>query len=59
MFGIVKSEVQNHWTVLVLDLLLKKYFVRGLDHDLRLLFVQMKGKNKRNLTPPSKEELLF
>lgn len=26
MFGSVKSEVQNHWTVLVLDLLLKKIF---------------------------------
>lgn len=52
MFGIVKSEIQNYWTVLVLDLLLKKYFVHGLDHDLKLLFVPVMGKSKRNLTPP-------
>lgn len=38
----------NHWTVFGLHLLLKKYFVPELDQDLRLLFVQMKGKTKKN-----------
>lgn len=59
MFGIGKSEVQNYQTALVLDLLLKKYFVHCLDHNPKLLFVPIMGKSKRNLTPPKKEELLF
>lgn len=57
MFGIVKSEVQNYQTVLVLDLLLKKYFVHCLDHNPKLLFVPITGKSKRNLTPPQKREI--
>lgn len=39
----------NHWAVFGPHLLLKIYFVPGLDQDLRLLFVQIKGKTKKNV----------
>lgn len=39
----------NHWVVFGPHLLLKKYFVPGLDHDLRLLFVQIEGKTEKNM----------
>lgn len=44
----------NHWAVFGLHLQLKKYFVPGLDQDLRLLFVQMKGKTKKNMAQAPK-----
>lgn len=44
----------NHWAVFGLHLQLKKYFLPGLDRDLRLLFVQMKGKTKKNMAQAPK-----